>query len=52
MDEGAWWASVHGVTKSQIQLSDLSFFLDPRQDHLVPHAHSPSSWLLVHSHIL
>ena len=22
MDRGAWWASVHGVTKSQAQLSD------------------------------
>ena len=22
MDRGAWWAAVHGVTKSRIQLSD------------------------------
>ena len=22
MDKGAWWATVHGVTKSQIRLSD------------------------------
>ena len=22
MDRGAWWATVHGVTKSQTQLSD------------------------------
>ena len=22
MDRGAWWAIVHGITKSQIQLSD------------------------------
>ena len=22
MDKGAWWATVHGVSKSQIQLSD------------------------------
>ena len=22
MDKGAWWATVHGVAKSQIQLSD------------------------------
>ena len=22
MDRGAWWASVHGVAKSQTQLSD------------------------------
>ena len=26
MDEGAWWASVHGVAKSRTQLSDFSFF--------------------------
>ena len=25
MDGGAWWATVHGVTKSQTQLSDLTF---------------------------
>ena len=22
MDRGAWWATVHGITKSQTQLSD------------------------------
>ena len=26
MDRGAWWATVHGVTKSQTQLSDFLFF--------------------------
>ena len=25
MDRGAWWAAVHGVTKSQKQLSDFAF---------------------------
>ena len=25
MDGGAWWAAVHGVTKSQAQLSDFTF---------------------------
>ena len=25
MDGGAWWAAVHGVTKSQIQLSNFTF---------------------------
>ena len=25
MDRGAWWATVHGVTKSQTQLSDFHF---------------------------
>ena len=24
MDGGAWWAAVHGVTKSQIRLSDFT----------------------------
>ena len=24
MDRGAWWATVHGVTRSWIQLSDLA----------------------------
>ena len=30
MDGGAWWATVHGVTKSQTRLSDFTFtfFLD------------------------
>ena len=26
MDRGAWWATVHGVTKSRTQLSDKYFF--------------------------
>ena len=26
MDRGAWQATVHGVTKSQTQLSDFTFF--------------------------
>ena len=25
MDGGAWWATVHGVAKSQTRLSDLTF---------------------------
>ena len=25
MDRGAWWAKVHGVTKSQTPLSDFTF---------------------------
>ena len=24
MDEGAWWATVHGVTKSRTQLSNFT----------------------------
>ena len=26
MDRGAWWATVHGVTKSQTRLSDEHFY--------------------------
>ena len=28
MDRGAWWATIHGVTKSQTQLSTQGLFLD------------------------
>ena len=27
MDEGAWWATVHGVSKSRTRLSDFTFTL-------------------------
>ena len=25
MERGAWWATVHGITKSRTQLSDFTF---------------------------
>ena len=25
MDEGAWWAAIHGVVKSRTRLSDFTF---------------------------
>ena len=28
MDGGAWWAAVHGVAKSQTQLSNFTFTFD------------------------
>ena len=32
MDRGAWWAAVHGVTKSRTGLNDFTFtFLDWRR---------------------
>ena len=31
MDRGAWWAAVHGVTKSQTRLSDFIFHLMSQQ---------------------
>ena len=30
MDRGAWWATVHGVTESQIRLSDFIIISDPK----------------------
>ena len=35
MDGGAWWAAVHGVTKSWTRLSDFPFFpvLLPGKSH-------------------
>ena len=27
MNGGAWWAAIHGVTKSQTRLSDFTFIL-------------------------
>ena len=35
MDRGAWWATVHGVAKSQTQLSDYHFHNDTRPFHWV-----------------
>ena len=32
MDRGAWWATVHGVAKSLIGLSDFSFSLKYKGD--------------------
>ena len=35
MDGEAWWATVHGVTKSRTQLSDFTFTLHfPPVDHV------------------
>ena len=33
MDRGAWWATVHGVTKSRTQLSDWTT-ASPKQEHI------------------
>ena len=35
MDRGAWWATVHGVAKSQTRLSDFtSFWEDPLEKEM------------------
>ena len=43
LDGGAWWAAVHGVTKSQTQLSDFTFTL---------HFHALEKEMATHSSVL
>ena len=43
MDRGAWWAAVHGVTRSQTQLSDFTFTF---------HFHALEKEMAAHSSIL
>ena len=43
MDGGAWWAAVHGVTKSRIQLSDFTF---------TSHFHALEKEMATHSSVL
>ena len=43
MDRGAWWAAVHGVTKSRIRLSDFTFTF---------HFHALGKEMATHSSVL
>ena len=43
MDGGAWWAAVHGVTKSQTRLSDFTFTF---------HSHALEKEMATHSSVL
>ena len=43
MDGGVWWAAVHGVSKSQIGLSDFTFTF---------HFHSLEKEMAIHSSVL
>ena len=43
MDRGAWWAVVHGVTKSRTRLSDFTFTL---------HFHALEKEMATHSSVL
>ena len=43
MDRGAWWAAVHGVTKSQARLSDFTFMF---------HFHALEKEMVTHSSVL
>ena len=43
MDGGAWWAAVHGVTKSRKRLSDFTFAF---------HFHALEKEMATHSNVL
>ena len=43
MDGGAWWAAVHGITKSRTQLSDFTFTF---------HFHALGKEMATHSSVL
>ena len=43
MDGGAWWAAVHGVSKSQTELSDFTFTF---------HFHALEKEMATHSGVL
>ena len=43
MDGGAWWAAVHGVTKSRAQLSNFTFTF---------HFHALEKEMATHSSVL
>ena len=43
MDGGAWWAAVHGVTRGQTRLSDLTFTF---------HFHALEKEMATHSSVL
>ena len=47
MDRGAWWATVHGVTKSRTRLSDFTFILLPLRRSLSLEAELPGEFQVV-----
>ena len=47
MDRGAWWATVHGVTKSQTWLSDWHFHFTP-WPRIEPRPPALGAWILSH----
>ena len=38
MDRGAWWAAVHGVTKSQTRLGDFTFTFNALEKEMATHS--------------
>ena len=35
MDRGAWWATVHGITKSWTQWSNLTLFQQMKKENII-----------------
>ena len=51
MDGGAWWAAVHGVTKSRTRLSDFTFtFHFPALEKEIPGTGEPGGLPSMESH--
>ena len=42
MDRGAWWAAVHGVTKSQTRLSNFTFHFHTLEKEMATHSSVPA----------
>jgi len=38
MDRGAWWDAVHGVAKSQTQLSGFTFYFHALEKEMATHS--------------
>ena len=47
MDGGAWWAAVHGVTRSQTRLSDFTFtfYFHALEKEMTTHS-STLAWII------
>ena len=48
MDRGAWWAAVHGVSKSRIRLSDFTFIFTFFQNHTILEANIGNEHFAIH----
>ena len=50
LEGGAWWATVHGVAKSQTQLRNFTSLTQVHKFHSTSDKHSICWWCLSHSH--